>query len=415
MSSKVVNENIERNVEKIKGSIYAANEAFDSAKEWTANAWAEMTTFWKILFMILGVLSIYIIYKMIKKEIRRRKLNPLYFKRGKLAKEAHSILDTKIVVNEDKTEYTYHLFVYISNWDYRIIEPKTILRKSNIGTDATGNNFSPHILLSPVINDLEVSISSLNGRDYHTKVEDFPIKRWTHIGLIVRETQYEVYLNGLLAKTIPMGQASKINKADVLICPDGGFSGYFSKVGYHARAITAKQMYEYSRMPMIDWSIFGKKLENLFICLTKHEPTNEQSVDSIPSTSFGSFAGIDGSIDNLKQLGSSIYDRMKERINRSRVSNSNADDNGTNKISCPLISEAPLCPVGTLACNSNPSYCYYPDTKMMYSTYLNPDTDFCPSSNIGKERGVQPVSIRGINLWPRKNGKDVEQCVNMQG
>jgi hypothetical protein len=212
-----------------------------------------------------------------------------------------------------------------------------------------------------------------------------------------------------------MAQASKINKADVLICPDGGFSGYFSKVGYHARAITAKQMYEYSRMPMIDWSIFGQKLENLFICLTKHEPTNEQSVDSIPSTSFGSFAAIDGSIDNLKQLGSSIYDRMKERMNRSRASNSNADDNGTDKISCPLISEAPLCPVGTLACNSNPSYCYYPDTKMMYSTYLNPDTDFCPSSNIGKERGIQPVTVRGVNLWPRRNGKDVEQCVNMQG
>ena len=81
---------------------------------------------------------------------------------------------------------------------------------------------------------------------------------------------------------------------------------------------------------------------------------------------------------------------------------------------CPIKSEAPLCPVGTLACDSNQKYCYYPDRDIMVSTYYDDNVDFCTSTNKGKQHGNIPFQINGKNVWEKKRGKDTTQCTNIK-
>jgi hypothetical protein len=78
------------------------------------------------------------------------------------------------------------------------------------------------------------------------------------------------------------------------------------------------------------------------------------------------------------------------------------------------MSDAPLCPIGTLACDTNQKYCYYPDRDIMVSTYYNENTDYCALTDKGQKNGNKPFQINGKNVWERIRGKDTNQCKNIK-
>jgi hypothetical protein len=100
-----------------------------------------------------------------------------------------------------------------------------------------------------------------------------------------------------------------------------------------------------------------------------------------------------------------------QMVNASLKANNLSPSNNDN---CPSENDAPFCPIGTLACNSNQRYCYYPDRNIMVSTYMMPEYDYCPAKKIGKKDGNLPFQISGINVWQRQQGRDSTNCSNIK-
>jgi hypothetical protein len=80
---------------------------------------------------------------------------------------------------------------------------------------------------------------------------------------------------------------------------------------------------------------------------------------------------------------------------------------------CPEYNDAPVCPTGTLPCNENNRYCYFPDRDSMVSTYMVPQYDYCPSKNTGnKQNNNLPFKVSDTTVWFRQGQTDT-QCSNL--
>ena len=363
----------------------------------------------KILSIILSIIIFYIIYSFIKKYIKYYRENIIYFKNGTDGKVEKIIKNSNIMRSLETNEFTYHFNLYISDWNYGIYFNKPILVKSLNLID-----FCPIVSLNPLKNDLSATINTESGNQFTLTYTDFPIKKWTHVAVVLREKLFELYINGLLAQTIILDSSVKYNDGDLRVFPWNGMGGYMSKLCYSNKALISKDIYELSRHPTINinlFKLFSKDIfKNLDICANEYDTPTETELDNINQNSLKVFGSLtsDKSIENIKSVSANLFDRIKNKVESSISFDSKVEN------PCPNNSDAPLCPIGTLACDSNQKYCYYPDRNIMVSTYLNNNTDYCSNNNTGKKDGNKPFQIAGINVWERIRGKDTNQCKNIK-
>lgn len=395
--------------DKVTNSIQAAQEAADKLSAGfnnLTNSIKDSSTFMKVIMLILLIIVIVVIYKMISAYLKYRLENPIYFKKIHNAQISKKMADKLIVRSPETIEYTHYVSLYINDWNYNILWFKPILVKTQNNKD-----YSIFVYLNPIRNDLAISITCERNKNNYTLIPNFPLKRWVHLAIVVREISYEVYINGLIAKTVSLSAPAKLNTGDLQICPWGGFSGYFKNVGYSNRALTAKEIYEISRPPIFNFNLFGlgQKIENLLICLAKYDRPRESDFDNVPTESLGAFASQYEAISKLKYLDDKIFKSLFRQMMKT-----SSMDSSVLISKCPGQLEAPLCPAGTLACSQNQKYCYYPDRDIMVSTYFEPEYDYCPNDKRGKANGTIPFQIGGINVWERQRGKDSSNCSNIK-
>jgi len=399
------------NLSSIGQTIINISDSITSKIYYVFDFMAESNTFIKILGLIVILVILYITYIFIKKYRKYLGANPVFFKNGIDGKIEQIIKDKDIIRSSDKNEFTYNFNLYISDWNYNIYWHKPILVKSLNFVD-----FSPMISLNPIKNDLSATISTESGNQFTLTFSDFPIKKWTSVTVILNEKIFELYINGLLADTVILDSAVKYNNGDLRIFPWGGMGGFLSKLSYSNKALSSKQIYSLSRLPIMNLNIVEYilnpkiSLKNISICANKYERPNESYLDDIDKESLKTFGSSTSnkSTKNIQLTNSNLYNRVKS-MTESATSALSITDN-----LCPIKSDAPLCPVGTLACDSNQKYCYYPDRDIMVSTYYDDNVDFCTSTNKGKQHGNIPFQINGKNVWEKKRGKDTTQCKNIK-
>ena len=357
--------------------------------------------------IIAGVIILAIFFYIWRQYRNHKKNNPLYFTNGKEAKQIEILNDEIFIRNLDSVQFTYHMFLYIDAWDYNIYWFKPILMKS-----ASLNQFCPLIYFEPVVNNLVAVITSENGANNTMRINDFPIKRWTHVALSVNDVSVELYINGLLAETKTLDSPAKQNDANLQICPMGGFSGFLSKLGYRSIALSSKEIFDLSRRPIIDFKMFGVSIKNINVGSATYKTPTESDLANVDPESLVVFGSVQNSLKPLKPVGNNLYSNMNKQMSNASVGvNSPLVSNGE---SCPTLNDAPLCPIGTLACDSNQRYCYYPDRDIMVSTYMIPENDYCPSKKTGNKDGNLPFQIAGVSVWKRKQGKDKTTCANIK-
>lgn len=368
-------------------------------------------TFVKIIALITIIIIIFINYHFLLKYRKYQKENPVFFKDGIDGKFEKVIKDKDIIVSNEKNEFTYNFFVYIADWDYNIYWHKPILVKTQ-----NFREFCPLVSLNPIKNDISATISTESGNQFTVSFSDFPLKKWTNVSVVLHEKIFELYINGLLAETTILDSSVKYNNGDLRICPWGGVGGYLSNLKYSNKALGSKDLFIASRIPIFGLhgitNILNPKVvvKNINICADKYEKPGEAVLDNIDKSSLQVFGSVfsDNSTKNLESANKNLYSRVKT-LSESAMSGSD-----TKELVCPTKSEAPLCPVGTLACNSNQKYCYYPDRDMMVSTYFDRKVDYCTWSNKGNKNGNKPFQINGKNVWEKKRGKDTKQCSNIK-
>lgn len=145
-------------------------------------------------------------------------------------------------------DYTYSIWFYINDWNYRFGESKVIF-----GRVDQNNDPAPSVTLAPSNNDINVTLSVYPNEDtkdaghtlYTCAIKDVPLQKWTNLIMSLNNRAMDLYLDGKLVKTCVMPGVPKMNpSSNVMVCPDGGFSGYISNFKYLANAVNPSQAYD---------------------------------------------------------------------------------------------------------------------------------------------------------------------------
>ena len=68
-------------------------------------------------------------------------------------------------------------------------------------------------------------------------IDNIPLKKWIHIGIVLNHSFLDIYFNGTLRKRHQFSSLPKQNFGDLWINLYGGFEGYLSKMRYYRRAL----------------------------------------------------------------------------------------------------------------------------------------------------------------------------------
>jgi hypothetical protein len=191
--------------------------------------------------VLIGILVIVLFYLIIH----------LLYKPSNLTASILNAKDVKVIpgntlTSSNTNNYTYSVWAYIDDWNYKYGTKKTILSRVN-----KDGNPSPSIVLDGLENNLIVSVTCYNTTSSANKpivheciIRNIPIQKWTCIIVSLYGRTLDVYLEGKLVRTCLLPGVSKIDPtSDINITPDGGFSGFTSNVQYLTVASNPQQAY----------------------------------------------------------------------------------------------------------------------------------------------------------------------------
>lgn len=184
----------------------------------------------KILFIILALVVFYYIYAGLTSS------GPITSMTD--GKVAQTIDPTKLANNSGTSNYTYAIWMYVDNWNYRYGQPKVIFGRNESSANGDSNP-SPSVVLGAMQNNLTISITtyptSSGGSPlvHNCNIKNVPLQKWTCLLISLYGRSLDVYLDGKLVRTCVLPGVAKVNtRAPVEITPDGGFEGYTAKFMY---------------------------------------------------------------------------------------------------------------------------------------------------------------------------------------
>ena len=164
------------------------------------------------------------------------------------AKVALPIAAEKLPSSGGSNDYTFSVWLYVNNWNYKYGQEKIILVRKT----TTGDKPIPMISLGETTNDLNIKITTHNSSDATASsttntcpIKNIPLQKWVHLLFTVNNRTADVYLDGKLVKTCMLeGVAELDDKGPLTLCDNGGFSGFTSKLRYYSRSINPREAYE---------------------------------------------------------------------------------------------------------------------------------------------------------------------------
>lgn len=149
------------------------------------------------------------------------------------------------------SNFSYSIWFYIDDWNYRYGEPKVIFGRM-INGDMTQP--CPSVTLGAMQNDLSVGLSlrdaAKNGayQTFTCGVSNIPIQRWVNLMVSVYGRTLDIYINGKLVRTCIMpGVAVVDSNAALYVTPSGGFSGWTSRFQYWPDASNPQKAWDIYR------------------------------------------------------------------------------------------------------------------------------------------------------------------------
>jgi hypothetical protein len=171
--------------------------------------------------------------------------------------------------------FTYSIWCYVNNWNYKNGEYKPIFGKFNglSSETTTETNYdayfnaindclttstcnvkpSPVVTFTPIQNDILIYIPytddvSTSVQPFKCLVQNIPIQKWVNLSITLYKKTLDVYINGKLHKTCVLPNIPNLSipdgeTGDILITPGGGFDGYTSKFQFHPEALNPQEIW----------------------------------------------------------------------------------------------------------------------------------------------------------------------------
>lgn len=158
------------------------------------------------------------------------------------------------VTGANSGNFTYSVWFYVNDWNYRYGEPKVIFGRMTSSSDSSskssvpgvsGIDPCPSVILGAIQNNLSIALACYPGANSSADVSDtnsivhtcnvanIPIQKWVNLLVSVYGRSMDVYIDGKLVKTCLLPGIAKINNdSPIYVTPKGGFSGWTSKLQY---------------------------------------------------------------------------------------------------------------------------------------------------------------------------------------
>ena len=193
------------------------------------------------LFSLILLILVIIISVVIYSSWNKNKVLLSGFKSGT---ETTSIAASKLPSNKSSNNYAYSIWFYVKNWQYKLQESKCLLRRGTL----EGRN--PEISFTPYENNINVNINMYpqsQGQEGETQtctIRNFPLQKWCNLIVSLNGRALDMYLDGKLVRTCILPAVSKVySDSDVLVTPEGGFSGWTSNVQYWSHPLNPQEAY----------------------------------------------------------------------------------------------------------------------------------------------------------------------------
>ena len=283
-----------------------------------------------IIVAVISIIILIIFYKYYTNKVKWDQYNPIFFKKTTSAKESYTITPDKFYESSGDKEYTYFYWMYVDNLIHRYGEKKEVFVKGIPKYES--NEQSPGVYISSKQNSLEIIISTLNKND-HFIMDDFPIRKWFSIAIVVKNKQVELYMDGLLKITKNLSGFAKLNTGPLEITKNGGYDGLISSISYFPDAKTKTFIQvKHSRGPITLWwlnrileyikSIFMKLKSSINIKIDLDidldKAIYKKMKKGFPTDSSMSAAGL----SDMKHLGKIKYEKALKICDESDKCNS---------------------------------------------------------------------------------------------
>lgn len=155
-------------------------------------------------------------------------------------------------------EFTWSVWIYIDNFQYKENEYKHVFHKGNNNIAASGGNKGinspingPGLYITPRRDDavkgnvagLQFIMNTFDDIDKNIEIKNIPLNKWVCIIIrVTKQGQLDAYINGALVKRLMLGSIPRQNYGDVYVSLNGGFSGNTSNLRYFEQAIGTNQI-----------------------------------------------------------------------------------------------------------------------------------------------------------------------------
>ena len=194
-----------------------------------------------IIIIIIGLVIIYFALSYF--------LNPEVTLTSLFNAERKQAIAASTIPSNITSNYTYSIWFYINDWNYKFGEEKIILDRTNNTTHF------PKISLGKIQNDLQIDIAYYNILNNDTNTPEFgnhscnvlniPLQKWVNIVITTYGKTLDVYMQGKLVKTCVLPGVPYIdNEKNLVVTPNGGFKGYTAKFQYLGNSVNPEQAYD---------------------------------------------------------------------------------------------------------------------------------------------------------------------------
>ena len=142
-------------------------------------------------------------------------------------------------------EFTWSVWIMIDDLQYMAGKYKHIFHKGNDSIAPNGLNFpnnGPGLYIAPNTNELVVIMNTFNVINEEITISDIPLNKWINVIIRCKNTTVDVFINGIVTKSVKLLGVPKQNYGDVYVAMDNGFSGYVSNLSYYNYAISTSQI-----------------------------------------------------------------------------------------------------------------------------------------------------------------------------
>ena len=198
-----------------------------------------------LLFVVVLQFSISILTKLLTADGSPKLINGMVDGKQQLTIYQDPSISNAIQINrsvntEGGIEFTWSIWIFINDLQYKAGTYRHIFHKGNEDMSSNGLNFpniAPGLYLSPISNNLTLIMNTYTNTNEEITISDVPMNKWMNLIIRCRNTNLDIYVNGMITQSMQLLGVPKQNYGNVYVGLNGGFSGYISNLWYYNYAL----------------------------------------------------------------------------------------------------------------------------------------------------------------------------------